>query len=229
MKKIVFDTGPLITFALNNLYFTLERLKEFYPGDFVITPSVVQEAIDKPLESKRFKLEALQLLKLVRGGIIVKEEYPELKDETNNLLMLANSIFKAQDNYIKIVHYGETESLCHALHVEAEALVIDEYVTRTIVENPMTLKKRLERKLHQHIEVEKSRLNEFNRITKKMKIIRSVELLTVAFELGLLDDYKLLPKNPGKNLLDAILWGAKLNGCSVSEEEIGRIIKAERL
>ncbi len=60
-----------------------------------------------------------------------------------------------------------------------------------------------------------------------MKLIRSVELVSVAYELGLLDKYLVNVPNPKKTLLEAVLWGVKLNGCSVSEREIEEIVRIE--
>ena len=58
-----------------------------------------------------------------------------------------------------------------------------------------------------------------------ISIIRSAELATAAFSLGLFDD--LIPKmQKGKELLlDAVLWGVKSNGCAITENEIEEIKK----
>ena len=58
-------------------------------------------------------------------------------------------------------------------------------------------------------------------------MIRSVELVTISYELGLLDKYIVNIKNPRKALLEGVLWGVKLNGASVSEREIKEIVKME--
>jgi hypothetical protein len=34
---------------------------------------------------------------------------------------------------------------------------------------------------------------------------------------------------PKKTLLEGLLWGVKLNGCSVSEREIDEVIKIEKV
>ncbi|MBN2422457.1 hypothetical protein JXB41_04480 [Candidatus Woesearchaeota archaeon] len=227
MKSLVFDTGPLISFSLNNLLSLLKKLKEHYNGDFLISPGIRKESIDNPLNSKRFKLEAIQILKQIKDNVIKIYDYPELKDETLQLLNLANNIFMAHDNYIKVVHYAEIEALTLVLKINADALVIDEFVTRNIIEIPDNLKKRLERKLHTQISVNEKNLSLFSEKVKNVKVIRSVELITIAYELGLLDEYKLVENNPEKNLLEAVLWGAKLNGCSISENEIKEIMGLE--
>ena len=84
---------------------------------------------------------------------------------------------------------------------------------RMLVEKPENLKKLLQRKLHTIVTIKKENFAPF----KGFKIIRSAELVYVAYKKGLV---KL--KN-GKTVLDALLWAVKLNGCSISGEEINEI------
>ena len=71
-------------------------------------------------------------------------------------------------------------------------------------------------------------LEKFRELVKNIRIIRSVEIVAVAYELGLLNKYLPNMPNPRKTLLDSVLWGVKLNGCAVSKEEIDDIIKSEK-
>ena len=59
MKSIVFDTGSIISLVTTNLLWTLKRLKKRYKGDFLIPGSVKSELIDRPLKSKKFRLEGI--------------------------------------------------------------------------------------------------------------------------------------------------------------------------
>ena len=81
--------------------------------------------------------------------------------------------------------------------------------------------------MHTSIKVNKSNLKRFRAETKNLKIIRSVELVTIAYELGLLDKFILNIPEPRKTLIEGLLWGVKLNGCAVSRNEIDNIIKLE--
>ena len=58
MKAIIFDSGTLISFAINGLYEELKLLKAKFDGKFIITDEVKAEIIDKPINIKRFELEA---------------------------------------------------------------------------------------------------------------------------------------------------------------------------
>ena len=49
----------------------------------------------------------------------------------------------------------------------------------------------------------------------------------MAFELGLLDKYLAEIPDAKKQLLQAVLWGVKLNGCSISQEDIDEIVHLE--
>ena len=71
MRSIVFDTGPIISLTTNNLLWLLEPLKKKYKGHFHITSDVKRELIDRPLQTKKFKFEALQVMHIIKKGILV--------------------------------------------------------------------------------------------------------------------------------------------------------------
>ena len=91
----------------------------------------------------------------------------------------------------------------------------------------------LEKKLHTKIIINKENLNYFKKETRNIKIIRSSELMIIAYELGLFKDYedikKLIENNFKKELLNGILWGLRLKGCAISTDEINEIIKIEKV
>ena len=62
-----------------------------------------------------------------------------------------------------------------------------------------------------------------------IRVIRSLELVTIAYELGFFKDYYLELPDPKKTLLEGLLWAIKLNGCSVSEHEIGEVMQIEKV
>lgn len=227
MKVIVFDSGPIISLTINNLLGLLTNLKEKYKGSFYITDAIRKELIERPLETKKFKFEALQVLRSINSGVLEVFNSKELRKKTFHLLDLANKCFKADGNYIQIVHFAEMSGIAAAILNNSEAFVVDERNTRLLIEDPIRLKKILSKKLHTKISVDKKDLDEFRNITKGVKLIRSVELVAIAYELGLLNKYLVNVPNPKKTLLEAVLWGVKLNGCSVSEKEIDEIVRME--
>ena len=65
MKAMVIDSSSLISISLNDLLWTLPILKEKFNGEMFITESVKNEIINVPIKSKRFKLEAMQIISLL--------------------------------------------------------------------------------------------------------------------------------------------------------------------
>ena len=227
MRAIFFDTGPIISLTTNNLLGILQPLKKKYGGDFFITKGVQKELIKRPLETKRFKFEALQVLRKIEEKVIEVYENNQLDAKTLHLLDLANTIFSAKGNNITIIQYAEMHALAAAILNQADAYVVDERTTRQLIEDPKKLVKRLGRKLHTGITVDQEKLKDFTKHTKDVKVIRSVELVAMAYELGLLEQYVLRIPNPKKTLIDSVLWALKMQGCSVSEREIREIVKME--
>ncbi len=233
MKSLVFDSGPIITFALNNLLWVLDPLKQRFNGEFYIPWEVKRELIDKPLKTKRFKFEAIQVMKHISSGVLKIYNKDDIKDTTDEILYLANNCLKAKGQYVKIVHRGEIEAIALANHLRSPALVTDERTTRYLIEQPEQLAKYMRRKLHTSVKIEHDKIKELEKYWKNIKVLRSVELLTIAYEIGLLDLYiskfqENIMKNPKRTLLESVLWGAKLNGCAVSSDEIRAILNLEK-
>jgi len=231
-KKIVFDTGPIITLATNNLLWVLEQLKAHFGGEFYITKKVKEELVDKPLQTKKFRFEAIQILPLITSGILKIYESSGLDDISNKILDLSNSSYSAKNNNMKILHPAETEVVAAAIELGADAIVIDETTTRYLIESPQRIITRLNRKLHTGVKINKENLSELKNMFGKINVIRSFELGIIAYELGLFDKFmdekskKLIP-NLKKEILVGILWAFKLNGCSVKNEDIDDVISLE--
>ncbi len=225
MRNIIFDSGPVITLAMNDLLWVLPELKKRFLGDFLISNDVKSEIVDRPLLSKKYKFEAVRILNLIEeGGLKV---YPgDLRKKTEILMELANNMFYAKGRPIVLVQRAEIESLALANAVNADAVAIDERTTRLILENPKKLAALLERKMKTSVAYNGATYREFQKEAGKINVIRSVDLITIAYELGLLNRYLFKPELK-KTLLEGVLWGVKLNGCSVSQEEISDIMRIE--
>ncbi len=223
MKTIVFDTSTIITIVTNNLLGLLKSLKERFGGEYYIPKAVEYELVDKPLEGKMFKLEAMIVRRAIKTGLI-KKYNTEINAE--NMLNKINSIYMVKGKSIQLVSRAEVEALVLAVSLNADAYAVDERTMRLLIEDPERLRNIQENKLHMRVTMNKEFLLEFNKFVKGIKIIRSTELILVAYELGLLDKY-LVDNISRRELVDALLWGLKLRGCSISEEEIKALIKIE--
>ncbi len=219
MKNLIFDSGPLINFAMNNSLHILERLKQQFKGDFLITKEVKKEIIDKPLTIRRFELEALQIKslydrKIIKLADITKKQVDELREKRNKFMSIANSIFTTKKKQIHLIDKGECAVLALSALMKSPYIVIDERTTRMLCENPENLRKLLQKKLHTQIKTDEKNYSYF----KGFKVIRSTELAYIAYKKKLFD-----LKYP--KVLEAMLYGLKYHGCSISEEEVKQIAK----
>ncbi|MFH1668867.1 MAG: hypothetical protein ABIA62_02985 [Candidatus Woesearchaeota archaeon] len=227
MKSIVFDAGPVISLTTNNLLWTLDYLKEIFEGDFYIPQAVKVELVDRPINSKRFKFEALQVVFRIRNAVLNVIETPKIQLLAEELLELANHTFKSKGNWVRIVHYAEMEVLATAIVLNSSAVAIDERTTKLLIESPEQIAKMLEHKSRIKVTINKTNLSKLKNWLKNIRVIRSVELVMVAYEKGILNKY--LPEGEGadKILVDSLLWGVKLHGCAISREEISEIVRIE--
>ncbi len=233
MKAIVFDTGPIISLTINSLLWILEELKKEYKGEFYITPAVYDELINKPLSTRKYKLEALQVLPYITKGMLKVYNNLPIITIAKELDTVANKIFQVEGTYVQIVHRGEIEAVATAVFLKAEAIAIDERTTRHLIESPERIAQHMENTMHKTVTINGENLKRVKELVGDLKVIRSVELVTVAYEKGFLNMYtenaatRIVP-NIKQAVLEGALWGVKLNGCSVKEEEINDILRMEK-
>ncbi len=220
MKTLVFDTGPVISLVTDNLLWILEELKKRFQVDFIISHSVKEELVNNALATKKFAFEGMLINTYINKKVL---NLSSLSVNINNLENCANNIFFAQNKPLQLLQKGELASLLLYKKINADALVVDERTTRLLIEDDGKLKKLLENKLHCKIKVNNENLKLFKDLTKDIKIIRSSELLFIAYENGLFDKFR--AEFTKKELLSSVLWGTKLRGCSISEEEINKIVE----
>lgn len=229
MKSLVFDSSSIISLATNNLLWLLRPLKKQFKGDFYISKSIKHEIVDHPLTTKRFKFEALIIEDLIEEGYLKLHYDKQIERDAEKLIEISKKIFSARGRDLTLVQKAEVEGLLLAKHLKSEAFVVDERTMRLLIEAPENVRKILQSKLHTQIHFNKNNLDEFRKRVNGVKIIRSTELAGVAYDLKLLDKYitvnKILKKSKKKALLEGVLWGLKLKGCSISPEEINEILR----
>ena len=221
-KTLFFDTGPIISLIMARLIWVLPKLKEQFGGQFYITPSVKRELIDRPLKIKRFEFEALQTMKLIKDGVL--EVYDKIPTKrVQELKRMANSSFKIKNKTMDIIQEGELEAVACALEIGAEAIVMDERTLRLFIENSAEMEKLLEFRFKRDVVANPEKMQRFAEELKNVKIIRSIELVSVAYKLGLLESYRPAQKGGRNMLIDSVLWATKYNGCAVTGHEITEI------
>lgn len=226
MKGIILDAGPIISLSINNLLWLFEELKKVTSVSFYITPAVKSEVFDRPITTKRFKIKAIQTLDLISEGIIEIIECDN--DFVKKTLNLANSCFYSKGENIRVAHLGEIEATCAAIEHAISTLAIDESNMRLMIEDTEGLKKRLSSRIHAHIKENKENTKKFKNLTGRINLIRSSEIVGIAYEKGLFERWKdknqeNYIENIDENILDGILWGVKLAGCSISPTEIDEL------
>ena len=217
-KHLIFDAGPLINFSMNGILHILKKLKKEFNGDFLITKEVYKEIIEHPEKIKRFELGALQLKELFDKNIIkyadlTAQQVEELKKKRNYIMDISNSLFRARGRNIHIIDKGEAAAIALSqILKEPTTLVIDERTARMLIENPDNLRKILQKKLKTNVTAKTSNYKEF----KNLKVIRSTELSYIAHKKKLIE-----LKDP--RAYEAMLYGLKYKGCSISEQEVQQL------
>ncbi|MEK6883164.1 MAG: hypothetical protein AABY22_26295, partial [Nanoarchaeota archaeon] len=112
MKYLIFDSGPLINFSMNGILDSLEKLKQSFNGEFLITKEVKEEIIDTPLRIKQFELGAIRLEEIYKKGIVkladlTKSDVDELRRFRENYMTVANRMFKAKNKEVHLLDKGE--------------------------------------------------------------------------------------------------------------------------
>src|SRR3989304_1447770 len=127
-KALIFDSGALISLAMNGLLGLLEKLKKNFKGKFLITREIKYEVVDRPIGIFRFELEALQIQNLIDEGILEMPSSLGIQDEiikkkTTEIMEIANRSVQVGDRWVNIVSEGEMS--CLALSNELSEKGID--------------------------------------------------------------------------------------------------------
>jgi predicted nucleic acid-binding protein len=219
-RVIICDSSSLIALSNNCL---LDVLKFFSSKevDFVIPKAVSKEIIYRPLsiQMKAYQFSAMRLKRVVDEGVLIEVD-AGLTEETKMLVEAANKIFFSRGRPIHILDPGEIEMLILAKRLNADALLVDERTFRLMIEAPFRLKEHLEDELGTAVMINEKNYNYFQSFVSNIPVIRSVELLAVAYEEGFFDNYK-----EKKKVLEAVLYAMKYSGCAVSFSDIEKIIK----
>lgn len=223
MKIVIINSSSIISLAMNSLLYLLQRMKKSNVR-FIISEDVMREVVKRPLQIKRYELEALSIQQIIKEQVLEMPETLGIGDgevmaEKNRFMEIANHTFKAQDEWMRIISDGEAS--CLALSKIAlnrkinSAMMVDERTTRMLCEKPENLKRLLESKLHTKVYADERNYSFFS----GFRIIRSSELCYIAYKKGLVGIAD------GRQLIDALLYAVKFKGCAISGREIEAIKK----
>ena len=221
--KIVFDASSLISASQTCLMKILSGLQQEMEAEFIIPESVYQEAVQRPIQIKRFELNAIRIKKAIDDGHFKVEKLEDWKlfDEISEM---TNNSFLANQKPIRLMQKGEIEALALIKELGADALSVDERTARMLIETPRELQKIIQARKRTKIKIDKKNTGLLETMFSGLTIVRSVELIALAHDLGILE--KELPK--GRQGLEAALFAAKYSGCAVSSREINIFLQGQK-
>jgi len=217
MQKMVFDSSSIISISDKCFMNILRKLAGTGKVEFIIPQKVFEETVSRPMNIKRFELNAIRIKDAIdEGHFSIAKPTPEINKTTEKISALVNCIAFSRKKCLKLIHRGEIETLALCKEIGASALVIDERTTRLVVEDPQSLRGFLEHRYGRGVELVEEKIAELNKFMGDLEIIRSVELIALAYELGLFEG----EISQNKKSLEAALYSMKFAGCAVSFEEI---------
>ncbi len=220
---LVMDSCTIISLSMNCLASVLKKFAQ-QGRNFCVPPSVYNEIYSQPLKSKQFLWPALKVKKYFNEGFLTILKSPTLEKDTQEILFWSNKIYSTSKGNIHLIHRGEAEVMALAKYYNQSTIATDEYITRLLIEEPFTLKKHFEKKLHMPVEVNEKSLAEFQKLVNGINIVRSAEIIALAFEQGFFDeDIRVISKsinNAKAELIRGMLWALKFSGCSMFVSEI---------
>lgn len=225
MKKhdVVCDSGIFISLTSSCLLDVLYYFSNKHNVRFIIPPAVEEEMVLYPLKKKvkRYLFSAVRIQDAINDNIITKIEKDTVSPEADRIMHFANNLFYVRGKPIKLLQKGEAETLSLAIELGVENLLVDERTTRLLIEAPFSIKKHLEKEFQVNVMVNKKNLNELSRRISHFNIMRSSELVGVAYEHGYFNKYQKLEKSA----FEAALYKIKFSGCSIGFDEIREYLK----
>ncbi len=223
-NAIFFDSGTIISLTIARLSWLLPHLRKHFNGPFYITPAVYKELVERPMEIHRYEFEALQVMKLVREGTLQVYTKVPIR-QVKELTKLVNTSVTLNGKNIDLMQEGEMQSLACVLENPGAVLAMDERTLRYLIEDEAELISLLRERFQKEVDSNKAQLQQCAKVFRDVKIIRSTELVGVAYSLGLLKEYVPVQKDGDVVLLDAVMWAVKYGGCAVTALEIEQLKK----
>lgn len=222
-KDIVCDSGSFISLTSSCLSETVYFLAKKHNVRFIVPPAVVSEAVDYPLNKgiKRYMFSAIKIKYAINDGILLKVQGTNTNNEAKRIMELANNLFYIRGKPLRLVQIGEAETLALALELGVENLLMDERTTRLLVEAPFSIKEHLEQEFKINVMVNRKNMTELSDKIGRFNVIRSSEIVAVAYEYGFFGRYK----DVEKEAYEAALYKVRFSGCSIGMNEIREYLK----
>jgi|GEM_PF-2236912 len=220
-KDVIFDSSALISIGNNGLAEIFEEFKKRNPNvNLYITEAVHNETIDIQDKVARYGWIGIQYEYLIQKGIfklIKQNEMPK----NGAIEELCNSTFFTKHGKLELLQKGELESVVFAKEKNC-VLVIDEIVTRWLIESPLKLHELMESRYKEKVSFDKNKLNKITSLLKNVTVIRSVDFIAFAIKQGYFSKYENL------DYKKSLLYSIKYSGCATTYEEIDNYLYSRR-
>jgi hypothetical protein len=227
MKVLAVDSSAIISLSTNCLLWTLNKLKEITGVHLVIPERVRYETVDKAIDTPRFKLEGTRVMRNIanRTFEVVKDD--ALMTAGQQICDIANQCYSTNSGPIKIMHPGDGEVITLAKRAEGGGLITDERIMRTFLEDPEALRNILSSRLHTRVEFNQKAYKEVMHGLPELFVLRSADIIAIAYKKGVFDDFLRPISEPEtkRAFVSGMMWGLKLSGCSLSNEEVEDYIR----
>jgi predicted nucleic acid-binding protein len=215
IKSIVCDSSALISLA-DTCNVDAFKFLTANGLNFVITPVVREEIVNRPLTIKKYAFSASRLQKSITEGSLKLVESLTLHEQTKRILEIANNLVYIGNKPIELIQDGEAECLAIFASASAKALLVDEKTTRMLIENPSRLVDNLQSEYRDKPRLDEAKLAQFAALTHGIICMRSSELLAIAFEKGFFDEYK----DRKQEAFKAAIYSLREAGCGLTANEI---------
>ncbi|MBI3588723.1 hypothetical protein HY095_05995 [Candidatus Micrarchaeota archaeon] len=217
MPPILCDSSSLISLSMSCNAGAIGFLHSQSPRvRFAITPKVMGEIVERPIQIRRFEYSAIRLNQLVAEKKLAVLNPPALAKTAAQLESIANDCFTAGKMPLAILQAGELEILAAAMLSGSSAVVVDEKTTRLLCENPGALRERLSQEYEAGVGMDDALVGEFQSKTRGISFIRSCELLCIAAKKGFFSKYGKLQNEA----FHSALYSLKAAGCSLTDGEL---------
>lgn len=216
MKTIVFDSSTLISFSETCLINALYFLKEKFAVKLLATPAVQREVVATPMGIRRFEFSALRIKKLFDDRVVEVVATPNLKQQTQNVLSLANNLFFVHGHPLQLVQLGEAECVAAFEGASINAMAVDEKTMRSLIEAPEKFSEQVASEYSAKVEIDEGKLAAWKFLAASIKCVRSAELLAVAGRNGFFKDFG----NAKSEAIASALYSLRSSGCAISSQEL---------
>ena len=214
-KTVVCDSSSLISLSQTCTANVVEFLRKKTGVRFVAPPSVYAESVAKPSGITKFAASALRIKRLF-GQKSISIDGADIALDTQRILEAGNRLFSVGGRPLELLHLGESECLALAKKTPGARLLVDEKTLRMLLEAPDKMQAILQTEYRERLAADPARMRAWKSLCADIPLIRSTEVLSVAYEKGYYNDYG----TDASAAWQAGLAALKNAGCSVTFKEM---------